>query len=113
MASSSHGNERSKMGQESSNEGVSIPLEPPRCYGLLWVIEEQQIYEVMVDYRPWYNLKDLDITKTKESEDIHGPVLSIRFKETFDDDDATVEKQARVDSDLESDDDGDDSEIGE
>ncbi|MCD7453474.1 hypothetical protein HAX54_021066 [Datura stramonium] len=35
------------------------------------------------------------------------------FEEPFDDDDATNEDQARVDSDLESDDDKDDSEIGE
>ncbi|MCD9639185.1 hypothetical protein HAX54_023561 [Datura stramonium] len=35
------------------------------------------------------------------------------FEEPFDDDDAADEEQAIVDSDLESDDDGDDSEMGE
>ncbi|MCD7451282.1 hypothetical protein HAX54_010635 [Datura stramonium] len=59
-----------------------------------------QIDEEVVDYRPWYDPKGLDVTKTKEPED-------------FDDDDDTDEKQARVDSDLEFDDDGDDSEMGE
>ncbi|MCD7473174.1 hypothetical protein HAX54_014827, partial [Datura stramonium] len=57
----------------------------------------------------------LDVMKTKELEGIHGPVLSISkrdgpgFEEPFDDDDAMDEEQARVNSNLESDDDGDDS----
>ncbi|MCD7454179.1 hypothetical protein HAX54_023893 [Datura stramonium] len=39
--------------------------------------------------------------------------VGLGFKELFDDDDATDEEQARVDSNLESDDNGDDSEMGE
>ncbi|MCD7458099.1 hypothetical protein HAX54_037173, partial [Datura stramonium] len=31
----------------------------------------------MTDYRPQYDPKGIDMTKTKELEGIHGPVLSI------------------------------------
>ncbi|MCD9639574.1 hypothetical protein HAX54_024190, partial [Datura stramonium] len=72
-----------------------------------------QIDEDIVDYRPWYNPKGLDVTKKKESKVIHGPMLSISFEESFDDDDSTGEEQTRVDPDLVSDDNGNDSEIGE
>ncbi|MCD7473202.1 hypothetical protein HAX54_014858 [Datura stramonium] len=80
---------------------------------------------------PRYDSKGLDVTKTKEPKGIHGLVLSISernmridnhsrvlfrvglgFVEPFNDD-AIDEEQARVDSDLESDDDGDDAEMGE
>ncbi|MCD9640229.1 hypothetical protein HAX54_025411, partial [Datura stramonium] len=40
-------------------------------------LREQQIDEEVVDYRPWYDPKGLDVTKMKEPECIHGPVLSI------------------------------------
>ncbi|MCE3051081.1 hypothetical protein HAX54_048874 [Datura stramonium] len=103
-------------------------------------LREQQIDVEVVDYRPRYNLKELNLMKTKDSEDIYGPVLSnnehnaridnvlnhlysmkmlqlrivgLGFEEPFDDDDAIDEEQARVVSYLESDDDGDDSDMGE
>ncbi|MCD7460540.1 hypothetical protein HAX54_043731 [Datura stramonium] len=36
-----------------------------------------QIEEEVVDYRPMYDLKGIDVTKTKDPEGIHGPFLSI------------------------------------
>ncbi|MCE3051283.1 hypothetical protein HAX54_049327, partial [Datura stramonium] len=71
------------------------------------------------------NALGIDVTKTKDPKGIHGPVLSIsecnaRFDnmlshlyEPLDDDDSTEEKQAKVDFDLESDDDEDDFKMGE
>ncbi|MCD7470964.1 hypothetical protein HAX54_011217 [Datura stramonium] len=75
-----------------------------------------------------YDPKGLDVTKTKQFEGIHGPVLSMSernaridnifeslvrhtnivtkdersFEDAFDDDDAADKEQARVDFDLES-----------
>ncbi|MCD7465347.1 hypothetical protein HAX54_001073 [Datura stramonium] len=80
--------------------------------------------------KPWYDSKGLDVMKMEELKGIHSPVLSISerntrinnilshlvapgFEEPFGDADATDEEQDRLDSDLESDDDGDDSEMGE
>ncbi|MCD7461523.1 hypothetical protein HAX54_046340 [Datura stramonium] len=74
----------------------------------------KKIEEEVVDYRSRYDLKGLDVTKTKKPEGIHGPVLSISFEEPFDDDDLTDDEKARIDSDLEFDgDDGEYSEMGE
>ncbi|MCD7455115.1 hypothetical protein HAX54_027019 [Datura stramonium] len=125
-----------------------------------------KIEEEVVDYRPRYDPKGIDVTKTKDPEGIHGPLISISehhtrfdnmlihlynmqmlqlgmngvkeeqlqqlnmdyplsehsralcrfrpgFDEPLDDDDATDKEQARVDSDLESNDDEDDSNMGE
>ncbi|MCD7455254.1 hypothetical protein HAX54_027513 [Datura stramonium] len=105
----------------------------------------RQIKEEVVDYRPRYDPKGIDVTKIQDPDGIHGPVLSIsEHHERIDnmlshlygmqmlqlrmngvteevgpglekpqDDDATDEEQARVDSNLESDDDEDYSEMGE
>ncbi|MCE2055487.1 hypothetical protein HAX54_042728 [Datura stramonium] len=131
VAYSSHENKRSRVGQDAPIEDASMPQQPPMCYGLCWVTEQEdtqwfkdhkeskyyhelffdsdslacefpyiidrihtlgldfvfndlgecnlimQIDEEVVDYRPWYDPKGLDMTKTKELEDIHGLVLSI------------------------------------
>ncbi|MCD9644544.1 hypothetical protein HAX54_032804 [Datura stramonium] len=64
-------------------------------------LREQKIDEMVVNSRPRYDPNGLDMMRKMEPEGIHGPILSIN------------KEQARVDSDLESDDDGDYSEIGE
>ncbi|MCD7465344.1 hypothetical protein HAX54_001070 [Datura stramonium] len=92
-------------------------------------LREKKINEEVVDYRLRYDPKRLDVTKRKELKGIHGPVLSINkrnaffdnglshlvgpgFEKPFDDDDSIDEEQDGVNSGLESDDDGDDSEMG-
>ncbi|MCE0482314.1 hypothetical protein HAX54_040980 [Datura stramonium] len=80
------------------------------------------IEDEVVDYRPRYVSKGLDVMKTKEIKGIYGLVLSIKlfggvrpgFEEPFNDDDASDNEKARVESDFESDgDNGEDSEMGE
>ncbi|MCD7473268.1 hypothetical protein HAX54_015046 [Datura stramonium] len=94
-----------------------------------------------MDYRPNYDLKGIDVTKTKDPEGIHSPLrmnglieeklLQLNmdypfseysralcrggpgFDEPLDDDDATDEEYTRVDSMLESDQDEDNFEMGE
>ncbi|MCD9645769.1 hypothetical protein HAX54_034955, partial [Datura stramonium] len=128
VASSSHGNKGSRMGQEAPNEDASMQPQPPRRYGLRWhgthvmserlclvyalmigmpinvdlfikdvLIRERvnkgqrynfgglltrflrghQIDEEVVDCRPYYDPKEIDVTKTKDLESIYGLVLSI------------------------------------
>ncbi|MCD9559299.1 hypothetical protein HAX54_017173 [Datura stramonium] len=78
------------------------------------------IEEEEVDYRPVYDPGGIDVTKTKESEGIHDPFLSINertartdnisshmyvgpgFEEPLDDDLSTEDEIARVDSYIES-----------
>ncbi|MCD7462704.1 hypothetical protein HAX54_049138 [Datura stramonium] len=60
-----------------------------------------QIEEELVDYWDRYDPKEIDVINTKDPEGIHGPVLSID------------EEQARVESDLESDEEEEYSEMGE
>ncbi|MCE0480809.1 hypothetical protein HAX54_037940, partial [Datura stramonium] len=89
VASSRHGNKRSKGTQEVPNEDARMPPQPPRHYGLRWVMEKdvlrrarvkkgkrfsfggllaqymrlQWIDEEVVDYRPRYDPKGLDVMK--------------------------------------------------
>ncbi|MCD9638708.1 hypothetical protein HAX54_022844 [Datura stramonium] len=166
VASSSHENKRYRLGQETPNEDARMQPQPPKCYGLHWFMEQEegvdkdkgekrqrlsfggfltqflrghQIDEEVVNYRPWYDPKGIDVKKKKKPEGIHclccpsvkeqiqqlnmdyrfsehsralyrvGP----RIEEPLDDYDATDEEKARVDSNLESKDDGDDSKMGE
>ncbi|MCD7468478.1 hypothetical protein HAX54_006725 [Datura stramonium] len=101
-------------------------------------LKGHQIEEKVVYFRPRYDPKRIDVTNTADPEVIHGPVLSIKeqlqklnmeyplsehsvalcrvepgFDELLDDDDATEEEQVRVDSNLESNNDKDNSETGE
>ncbi|MCD7468804.1 hypothetical protein HAX54_007297 [Datura stramonium] len=81
------------------------------------VIEEEE-----ADYRPTYDPRGIDVKKTKEPEGINGPVLAVNernaridnmlshlvwpgYEEPLDDDVATEDEMARVDSDIESSDD--------
>ncbi|MCD7473016.1 hypothetical protein HAX54_014552, partial [Datura stramonium] len=41
---------------------------------------EQRINVEVVGYGPWYDPKGLDVMKTKETEDIHGPMFSINAR---------------------------------
>ncbi|MCD7459678.1 hypothetical protein HAX54_041610 [Datura stramonium] len=89
------------------------------------------IEEEEEDYRPTFDPRWIDVTKTKEPEGINDPVLfvnkrSVRidnilsdlvgtgYEEPLDDDVAIEDEMARVDSDIEfSDDNEEDSEMGE
>ncbi|MCD7457811.1 hypothetical protein HAX54_036250 [Datura stramonium] len=68
------------------NEDVSLPQQPLRCFGLHWVTKQEVSTYCRVDPE---------------------------FEEFLNDDDATDEEVTRVDSDIESDDDKDDSKMGE
>ncbi|MCE3215058.1 hypothetical protein HAX54_000708 [Datura stramonium] len=121
VASSSHRNKRSRMGQVTPNEDASMPPQPPKRYSSVGS----------------WRKKEIDVIKTKDPDGIHGPVPSISernalidnvlshlygmqtlqvgpiFEEPLGNDDVTDEEQARVDSELEFDNDGDDFEMGE
>ncbi|MCD7454827.1 hypothetical protein HAX54_026170 [Datura stramonium] len=140
VASSSHGNKGSRGTQEAPMEDSSIPIWRNYTYSQWTEFDRKvgppltvQIDEEVVDYRPRYDPEGIDVTKTKDPKGIHGSVLSISernacinnvlshlygivgpsFEEPFDDDEATGEENAIVYFDLESDDDGDDSKMGE
>ncbi|MCD7451734.1 hypothetical protein HAX54_013215 [Datura stramonium] len=108
--------ERVKKGQNFGFGGI-----------LTRFLRGHDIKEEKVDYRPAYDLRGIDMTKTKESKGINGPVLSVNernarinsmlsylYGEPLDDDDvATEDEMARINSDLESSDDNEeDSEMG-
>ncbi|MCE0481365.1 hypothetical protein HAX54_039067 [Datura stramonium] len=89
------------------------------------------IEEEEADYRPIYDSRGINVTKTMEPEGINGPVLSVNehnaridnmlshlvrsgFEEPIDDDVATEDEITRVDSDIQSSDvEEKDSEMGE
>ncbi|MCD9641343.1 hypothetical protein HAX54_027497 [Datura stramonium] len=87
------------------------------------------IEEEEADYRPDYDPRWIDVIKTKEPKGINGPVLFVNernmqienmsshlygYEEALDDDVATEDDMAKVESDIESSDDNEeDSEMGE
>ncbi|MCD7458164.1 hypothetical protein HAX54_037429, partial [Datura stramonium] len=88
---------RVKKGQNFGFEGL-----------LTRFLRGHDIEEKEADYRPTYDPRGVDVKKTKELEGINGP------EEPLDDDVATEDEMARVDSDIESsDDDEEDSEMEE
>ncbi|MCE0482236.1 hypothetical protein HAX54_040804 [Datura stramonium] len=88
VASSSHGSKRSKRASKEEHDDI----------------EKEE-----VDYRPVYDPERIDVTKTKEPEGSYPG-----FEELLDDEVATTDEMARVDSDIESSDaEEEDSEKGE
>ncbi|MCD9641115.1 hypothetical protein HAX54_027032 [Datura stramonium] len=121
VASSSHGSKRARRTSEEDHKDVRMAPRLLRHYGLHWIMKQE------ADYRPAYDPKGIDVTKTKEPEGINDPVLFVNkrnaqsdniiglgFEEPLDDDVATEDEMARVDSDIESSDDNEeDSEMRE
>ncbi|MCD7472486.1 hypothetical protein HAX54_013736 [Datura stramonium] len=111
VASSSHGSKTTRRTSEEEHEDVGMAL--------LWAPLSHG------------EIRGIDVTKTQEPKGINGPVLSVNernvridnmlshlvgpgFKEPFDDDVATKDEMARVDTDIESSDDNEeDSEMVE
>ncbi|MCE0481977.1 hypothetical protein HAX54_040204 [Datura stramonium] len=98
-------------GERGPNLWVWGPLEPISAW--------HDIEEEEEDYRPTYDPRGIGVTKTKDPEGINGPVLSVNepnaridnmlshlirhgFEEPLDDDVATEDEMARIDSDIES-----------
>ncbi|MCE2054921.1 hypothetical protein HAX54_041640 [Datura stramonium] len=155
VSSLSHGSKRPKRTSEEEQNDMSSLQQPLRRYGLCWVTEKEdrsqtlglnfvfnalgdcnlnmghQIEEEETDYRPVYDQRGIDMTKTKELEGVYGPLLSVNecnaridnmlshlvgpgFEEPLDDGVSTEDEMARVDSDIEySDVEEEDSEMGE
>ncbi|MCD7463067.1 hypothetical protein HAX54_049884 [Datura stramonium] len=110
------------MTRRSHDAGINTMRRPHGAWAGAMQGGEQQIDEEVIDYRPRYDPKGLDVMKMKESEGIHGPVLSINERNAHIDNVLSHlyniqmlqlrMSGARVDFDLKYDDDGDDSEMG-
>ncbi|MCE3217103.1 hypothetical protein HAX54_010401 [Datura stramonium] len=126
-------NKRSRVGEVEPNEDARIPPQPPRPYGLRWVKDKKSgrpVNVVVIIKDVLSRARGLDVMKAKEPKCIYGHVLSINesntridnvlsnsehsrapfngrpgFEELFNDDDATDEEHAIVNSNLQSDDD--------
>ncbi|MCD7457650.1 hypothetical protein HAX54_035682 [Datura stramonium] len=101
---------------EEEHEDVSMAPPPLRQYGLRWFMEKEghNIEKEEADYRPSYDPRGVDVTKTKEPEGINGPVLTVNkhnaridnmlshlvgpvYEEPLDDDVAMEDKMEKVD----------------
>ncbi|MCE3215420.1 hypothetical protein HAX54_002334 [Datura stramonium] len=73
VAHSSHGNKRDVLRREKVKKGQRF------SFGVLLTrfLRKKQIDEELVNYRPRYDPKELDVKKTKEPKGIYCLVLSI------------------------------------
>ncbi|MCE3050519.1 hypothetical protein HAX54_047413 [Datura stramonium] len=64
VASSSHGNKRSRMGQGLPNENTSMPPQPPRNYRVFWITKEEGECNsnIVRDFLENWDLKDREAT---------------------------------------------------
>ncbi|MCD9641314.1 hypothetical protein HAX54_027466 [Datura stramonium] len=108
VASLSHGSKRLRRANEEQNEDVSLPKQPLRSFGLCWVMELEgecnlnTMREFLANWDQEERSNQVKIRgKTVNFSLEHSRALyrvGLGFMESLDDDDATDEEQARVNS---------------